>query len=170
MANLSIARESSPIANPIDIVEELVSANEWAFERASDEEMLVEVVGRWASYRMHFVWQQDLSSMYFSCLLDAKVPSTKRAAASELVALINERMWLGHFEMWSGSGLIIFRHSTVLDTRDGEGLTLEQAEAIAEAALEECERFYPVFQFVLWGGKSPGEAIAAALIDTHGEA
>ena len=28
----------------------------------------------------------------------------------------------------------------------------------------------PVFQFVLWGGKSPGEAIAAALIDTHGEA
>ena len=40
----------------------------------------------------------------------------------------------------------------------------------AEAALEECERFYPVFQFVLWGGKSPGEAIAAALIDTHGEA
>ena len=32
------------------------------------------------------------------------------------------------------------------------------------------ERFYPVFQFVLWGGKSPGEAISAALIDTHGEA
>ena len=46
----------------------------------------------------------------------------------------------------------------------------EQAESIVEAAMEECERFYPVFQFVLWGGKSPGEAIAAALIDTHGEA
>ena len=56
------------------------------------------------------------------------------------------------------------------DTRDGDGLSLEQAEAIAEAAMEECERFYPVFQFVLWGGKSPGEAIAAAMIDTHGEA
>ena len=52
----------------------------------------------------------------------------------------------------------------------GVGLSLEQAEAIAAAAVEECERFYPVFQFVLWGGKSPGEAIAAALIDTHGEA
>jgi len=58
----------------------------------------------------------------------------------------------------------------LLDTRGDEGLSLEQAEAIAEAAVEECERFYPVFQFVLWGGKSPGEAIAAALIDTHGEA
>ena len=54
--------------------------------------------------------------------------------------------------------------------REDDGLSLEQAEAIAEAAVEECERFYPVFQFVLWGGKSPGEAIAAALIDTQGEA
>jgi hypothetical protein len=36
--------------------------------------------------------------------------------------------------------------------------------------MEECERFYPVFQFVLWGGKSPAEAISAALIDTAGEA
>jgi len=27
-----------------------------------------------------------------------------------------------------------------------------------------------VFQFVLWGGKSPSEAISAALIDTAGEA
>ena len=31
-------------------------------------------------------------------------------------------------------------------------------------------RFYPVFQFVLWGGKSPSEAISAALIETVGEA
>jgi hypothetical protein len=53
---------------------------------------------------------------------------------------------------------------------ESDALTFEQAEAIAEAAMEECERFYPVFQFVLWGGKSPVEAISAALIDTAGEA
>jgi hypothetical protein len=108
--------------------------------------------------------------LQFLAFPDIKVAVEKRQAIYESLGLINEQLWLGHFEMWSGSGLIVFRHSTVLDTRDGEGLTLEQAEAIAEAALEECERFYPVFQFVLWGGKSPGEAIAAALIDTHGEA
>ena len=99
-----------------------------------------------------------------------KVGPEKRSAIFEALSLINEQLWLGHFEMWSGSGLVLFRHSTILDTRGDEGLSLEQAEAIAEAAVEECERFYPVFQFVLWGGKSPGEAIAAALIDTHGEA
>ena len=102
--------------------------------------------------------------------IDIKVAAEKRAAIFEALSLINEQLWLGHFEMWSGSGLVVFRHSTILDTREDEGLSLEQAEAIVEAAVEECERFYPVFQFVLWGGKSPGEAISAALIETAGEA
>ena len=108
--------------------------------------------------------------LQFLAFPDIKVAPEKRGAIYESLGLINEQLWLGHFEMWSGSGLIVFRHSTILDAREQEGLSLEQAEAIAEAAVEECERFYPVFQFVLWGGKSPGEAISAALIDTHGEA
>jgi len=108
--------------------------------------------------------------LQFLAFPDIKVGPEKRSAIYEALSLINEQLWLGHFEMWSGSGLVLFRHSTILDTREDEGLSLEQAEAIAEAAVEECERFYPVFQFVLWGGKSPGEAISAALIDTHGEA
>ena len=93
---------------------------------------------------------------------------SSRAAIYETLGLINEQLWLGHFELWSGSGLIVFRHAALLGESDG--LTFEQAEAISEAAMEECERFYPVFQFVLWGGKSPGEAISAALIETAGEA
>lgn len=116
------------------------------------------------------MWRPDDQVLQFLTFPDIKVVPEKRAAIHEALSLINEQLWLGHFEMWSGSGLVVFRHSTILDTRDGDGLSLEQAEAIAEAAVEECERFYPVFQFVLWGGKTPGEAIAAALIDTHGEA
>ena len=45
-----------------------------------------------------------------------------------------------------------------------------ETESGSEAAIAECARFYPVFQFVLWRGKSPTEAISAALIDTAGEA
>jgi hypothetical protein len=116
------------------------------------------------------VWRPEDQVLQFLAFPDIKVAVEKRAAIYEALGLINEQLWLGHFEMWSGSGLIVFRHSAILDAREGEGLSLEQAEAITEAAMEECERFYPVFQFVLWGGKSPGEAIAAALIDTHGEA
>jgi hypothetical protein len=66
--------------------------------------------------------------------------------------------------------MLLFRHAALLDPSSESALTLQQAGTLIEAAIDECERFYPVFQFVLWGGKSPVEAIAAALIETHGEA
>ena len=49
-------------------------------------------------------------------------------------------------------------------------LGLSQAQVAIETAIEECDRFYPVFQFILWGDKSPAEALAAALVDAAGEA
>ncbi len=48
--------------------------------------------------------------------------------------------------------------------------SVEQIEDLVEIALNECERFYPAFQFVLWGGKEPQEAILAAMLETEGEA
>jgi hypothetical protein len=114
------------------------------------------------------VWRPEDQVLQFLAFPDIKVATEKRAAIYESLGLINEQLWLGHFELWSGSGLIVFRHAALVG--EGETMSFEQAEAISEAALEECERFYPVFQFVLWGGKSPTEAISAALIDTAGEA
>jgi hypothetical protein len=64
----------------------------------------------------------------------------------------------------------VFRHATLLDGQDELILSSDQAEAVVDAAIGELDRFYPVFQFVLWGGKSPGEAITAAMVETHGEA
>ena len=114
------------------------------------------------------MWRSEDQVLQFLAFPDIKVTAEKRGAIYEALGLINEQLWLGHFEMWSASGLIVFRHAALVGETDS--LSFENAEAIAEAALEECERFYPVFQFVLWGGKSPGEAIAAALIETAGEA
>ncbi len=52
-------------ANPIDLVEEIVQANEWAHDRASDEELVVEIAGRWCGYRLLFVWQRDIERAAF---------------------------------------------------------------------------------------------------------
>ena len=152
---------------PIEILEQYFEARGWACERTGEGEIVASATGSWAQYELRGVWRPEDQVLQFLAFPDIKVAADKRIAIFEALSLINEQLWLGHFEAWSGSGLVVFRHSTILD---GDGLSLEQAEAIAEAAVEECERFYPVFQFVLWGGKSPGEAIAAALIDTHGEA
>ncbi len=76
--------------------------------------------------------------LQFLAFPDIKVAAEKRSAIYEALGLINEQLWLGHFEMWSGSGRIVFRHATILDAREGEGLSLELAEALSEAAMEEC--------------------------------
>ena len=114
------------------------------------------------------MWRSDDQVLQFLAFPDIKVGADKRSVIYEALGLINEQLWMGHFEMWSGSGLIVFRHAAIVG--EPENFTFEQAEAISEAAIEECERFFPVFQFVLWGGKSPSEAISAAMIDTAGEA
>ena len=41
---------------------------------------------------------------------------------------------------------------------------------MVDIAITECERFFPAFQFVLWGGKTPQEALAAAMLECVGEA
>ena len=89
-------------------------------------------------------------------------------ALNSLLALVNEKMWLGHFDLWSEDGLPMYRHS--LPLRGAGGAASSQVEDLVTVALEECERFYPAFQFVIWGGKSPEESLAAALIETLGEA
>ena len=49
-------------------------------------------------------------------------------------------------------------------------LSLDMAQLAVESAIAECDRFYPAFQFVLWGDKSPRDALDAALVDAVGEA
>ena len=154
---------------PIEVLEAYFEARGWPCERSGDGEIVGSAPGSWAQYELRGVWRPEDQVLQFLAFPDVKVAADKRAAIYETLGLVNEQLWLGHFELWSNSGLIVFRYAALLDGGD-DGLSFEQAESIAEAALEECERFYPVFQFVLWGGKSPTEAIQAALIETAGEA
>ena len=99
---------------------------------------------------------------------DMRVPKGKLAPVHHLLAMVNEKLWLGHFDLWSEDGLPLFRHAMPL--RGTPGASAEQLEDLVAVALRECEQFYPAFQFVVWGGKNPAEAVAAAVIDPVGEA
>lgn len=154
--------------NPLEMMEEIVVANEWAFDRVSEEEMVVEIGGRWCAYRLFFMWQAEVSAMQFSCQFDMKVPAPRKAAVAELLGEINPKMWLGHFDVCLEQGTPMFRQTTLL--RGARAASVEQLEDLVDIALSECERFYPAFQFVIWGGKSPAEAVTAAILDTVGEA
>ncbi|RAU23073.1 hypothetical protein CU669_06410 [Paramagnetospirillum kuznetsovii] len=155
-------------ANPMDMVEQIVAANDWAFDRRNDEELAAEVPGQWCNYSLYFAWREDMGAMHFTCAFDMKIPDAKRGPIYELLAVINEKLWLGHFGLWDDDAVPMFRHTSLL--RGGAGLSPEQLEDLVDLAVSECERFYPAFQFVIWGGKSAREAVAASLLETMGEA
>ena len=96
MPELSVSTTTETITNPLDLIEEIVGAHEWPFERANDEELMAQIPGKWCDYRLYFAWSADMSALHFSCALDLKAATRRRAAINELLALANERLWLGH--------------------------------------------------------------------------
>ncbi|GGG32182.1 hypothetical protein GCM10010964_20150 [Caldovatus sediminis] len=166
-ATLGFGRERAA-ANPLDVLEQILAANEWAFERRSDGEMAAEAPGKWCDYGLYFSWSPEISAMHFTCAFDLKVPHGRRDRLFELLALANEKLWLGHFGLEGEEGVPVFRHSVLL--RGAPGASAESLEDMVDIAIAECERFFPAFQFVLWGGRSPADALAAAMLDCVGEA
>jgi hypothetical protein len=156
-------------AAPIEMLESYYAAHGWSFER-DDDEIVAKVKGSWTEYELRAIWREDDGVLQFLGFPDIRVPDERRADLYETIGLVNEQLWVGHFELWSSSGILLYRHAAMIDSGDGATLSLAQAELLVESAIDECERFYPVFQFVLWGGKNPREALAAALIETQGEA
>jgi hypothetical protein len=166
-AYMSLAR-GERAGNPLDVMEQIVAANEWAFDRRSDSEMAAEAPGKWCDYGLFFSWSHEISAMHFSCAFDMKVPAGRRDKLFELLSLANEKLWIGHFGLDSDDGVPVYRHAVLL--RGAPGASAESLEDMVDIALTECERFFPAFQFVLWGGKSPAEALQAAMLECAGEA
>ncbi len=160
--------EQERAANPIDVIEQIISSNEWVFDRRSEGEMAAEAPGKWCDYGLYFSWSPEISAMHFTCAFDMKVPTPRRGALFELLSHANEHLWIGHFGLDSEEGTPVFRHSVLL--RGQQAASPESLEDLVDIALTECERFFPAFQFVLWGGKTAAEAIQAAMLECVGEA
>ena len=155
-------------AAPIEMLAALFEARDWPCEIVSADEMTGEVQGSWAKYQLRAVWRSDDNVLQFICLPDIRISGDKRPVASELLCLVNEQMWLGHFDIWSKGDVLLYRHGALLG--DDGMLSLAQAQALVETAIDECDRFYPAFQFVLWRDKDPQTALDNALVDAAGEA
>jgi hypothetical protein len=154
--------------NPLDVVERLASGNDWSFERASDDEITILVTGKWTDYQLSYTWMDDIEALHLACAFDIKVPERRRSDVQTLISMINERLWVGHFDLWPGEGMVMFRHALVL--AGGTEASGQQCESLLSTALDTCERYFTAFQFVVWAGKSAKEALEAAMFETSGEA
>ena len=163
-----IAHTDETRINPLDVVERVASGNDWSFERAGDDEITILVTGRWADYQLSYTWMNQIEALHLACAFDLKVPERRRAEVQALISLINEQLWVGHFDLWPGEGMVMFRHALVL--AGGMEASGRQCEALMSTALDSCERYFTAFQFVVWAGKSARESLDAAMFETSGEA
>jgi hypothetical protein len=154
--------------NPVDVVEHLAAIRDWSFDRAAADEIAISIAGRWTDYHLSFTWMDEIESLHLACAFDCRVPERRRAEILQLIAQVNEQLWVGHFDLWTRDGVVMFRHAIIL--AGGVEPSGRQCEVVLEAALEACERYYQAFQFVVWAGKSAREAVDAAMFDTAGEA
>lgn len=154
--------------NPVDIIEHIASFHDWSFERSGEDEITISVDGKWCDYHVSFTWLEDLEALHLACAFDLKVAAQRRTEVLRLMAIANERLWMGHFDLWSVEGVVIFRQSLLL--AGGAEPTNAQIEGMLGNALEACERYYQAFQFVVWAGKSASEAVDTVLFETAGEA
>jgi hypothetical protein len=166
MALINLSR--IPQHNPVDVVERMAATYDWSFARSSDDEITLVVAGQWTDYQVSFTWMSDIEALHLACAFELRTSELRRSELVELVAKVNEQLWVGHFDLWTQDGLVMFRHALVLTG----GITASgaQCEALLGAALDACERYYQAFQFVLWAGKSASEALEASMIETSGRA
>ena len=154
--------------NPLGVVEDIATDNDWAFERSGEDEVTIVSKGDWTDYQLSFTWMAEIEALHLACAFDLKVPEPRRAEVLALIALVNEQLWVGHFDMWTKDGIVMFRHALLL--AGGVEVAGRQCEALLDAALDTCERYYQAFQFVVWAGKSARESLDAAMFETAGEA
>ncbi len=166
MTQLQIDADRSE--HPLDAVERLASIRHWIFDRAETDEMSVSVSGKWSEYHISFTWIEDVEAMHVACAFDLKVPDRRRQEVLQLVSLINEQLWVGHFDLWSSENVVMFRHSLLL--AGGAEPTHAQCETMLRVSVEACERYFQAFQFVIWAGRTAREALAGVLFETEGEA
>ncbi len=166
--SIKLADPSELIFDPIETVEKVFSANELPHERMGAEDLSAEFSGTWSAYQMWFAYRPDLAALHFACGFDMRVPEARRRDIYPLLTLINERLWIGHFDLWTDEGQPTWRHALLL--RGQGGPAEAQIEDLISLGVSECERFYPAFQHVLWAGQPPEDALTAALIETVGQA
>ncbi len=144
---MSLQLDTSEELNPIDSVEEVLSSNNWVFNRMNDDELMVQVCGKACEYRLFFIWQQDMNAMQFCCQFEASVSPANRDAAARAMLGVNENLWMGHFDLPKTTDIPCFRHTCLFHGLPA-GAGLEQIQDLVTISLAQCERHYPLFNLL----------------------
>jgi hypothetical protein len=154
--------------HPIDIVETLAEERSWDFDRIADDRIAMAIEGSWRTYSVTLAWSGRDETLRLICAFDLAPPSRRVTALQATMALANDRCWTGAFVLWREQKLMGYRYG--LNLSGGAHANPAQITDMVRAAVAACERFYPAFQLVAWGGEAPEKALGIAMAEAYGRA
>jgi hypothetical protein len=163
-----VADRCLEFANPLDRVEMLAEQRHWPLDRMSEYEAVMTVSGGWCNLDLCFAWRDELELLQSTCSFDLRVPEARQTEVMRLICFINARIVQGHFDFWPKEGTVLFRES--LSLAGAAEANESQCDALIRAGLENCQRYYPAMQLVIWAGQTAEKAVENALLETVGEA
>ena len=154
--------------DPIDIVESLAAHHEWDFDRISDEQIAMAVEGQWRTYSITLAWSSFDETLRLICTFDMDPPAETLPKTYELLNAINDQCWAGAFSFWEDQKMMVYRYGLVL--AGGQVAGAEQIDTMIAAAVMSAERYYPALQLLIWGDRTPAEALQVAIAEAYGRA
>ncbi len=154
--------------NPLDSVEAVLSANNWEFSRVNSDELMVQVAGKACTYRLFFIWQEDISAMQFCIQYDLTVLADQHMDTREAMMNINETLIMGHFDLPRDTGTPTFRHTSLFRGSSYDA-GLERLEDLIDISLTLCEKYFPIFSLLCGTAPMDEKSMSLALMETVGE-
>ncbi len=154
--------------HPIDIVEHIAEHHEWDFDRMGDDQIAMAVAGQWRTYSLTLAWSGFDETLRMVCTFEMEPPEEKKPALYELLNRVNDQCWAGAFTYWEQPKLMVYRYGLVL--AGGQVASADQIDTMINAAVLSAERYYPAMQLLIWGDKTPEEAMQAAIAEAYGRA
>ena len=156
------------LLNPIDIVEEVIYQKNWNCSRSADHELVAEISSQWCLYRLYFSWSEQIKAINFTVTFDIKFPHNKYLNIYELLAKINENLWIGHFDITSKSGILAYRQTFFLPNEND--MLFKQLDDLVDISVYECEKYYPAFNNLFFEDASAKDALELCSLNVIGRA
>ena len=154
--------------HPIDLVETLAEIYAWEFDRIGEDRISMLIEGQWRMYSVTLAWSQFEESLCLFSTFDIEPPENRLGVLHEALNLAIEQCRVGSFTYWAKEKLINYRYVLILD--GNAEASSEQISKMLENAINLSERFYPAFQLVCWGDRSPKSAMQIAITEAIGHA
>ena len=154
-------------SHPINLLEEIIISKDWIFERPIEDEIYIEVPTKYSNLIIQVNWLKNQSRIEIRSFFYNKMDFSDNVEIYKLLNLINNRIDYGHFIINENS-FPTFKNSIII--KDYKSIKFDLLKELLNYAILESERFFPILQLVLWGGKKAEEAILFFDFKTEGRA